>query len=168
MSHQKDSSTETNVSDQQAEDLEDVEKLKKQVEEYLNGWKRAKADYLNQKKEFEKREKETIQFANAALISELLPIYSNLKLALNHKPQGKAGDWAKGVEQIYKQWKTFFSQLGIKEIETVGKKFDPTLHEAVSKEKKEGKESEVIFEEVGAGYTLHEKILQAAKVKVVE
>lgn len=146
----------------------ELEKFKEKAEEYLNGWKRAKADYLNQKKEFEKREMETIQYANAALIAELLPIYSNLKLALSHKPEDKTGDWAKGIEQIYQQWKTFFSQIGIKEIETVGKKYDPALHEAVSKEKKEGKESGIIFEEVGAGYMLHDKTLQAAKVKVVE
>ncbi|MFC1687612.1 nucleotide exchange factor GrpE [Patescibacteria group bacterium] len=149
-------------------DASELDKSKKQAEEYLNGWKRAKADYLNQKKEFEKREKETIQFANAALIAELLPIYSNLKLALNHKPEDKTGDWAKGIGQIYEQWKKFFLQIGIKEIETIGKKFDPAFHEAVTKEKKEGEESGIIFEEVGAGYTLHDKTLQPAKVKVVE
>ena len=58
--------------------------------------------------------------------------------------------------------------IGIEEIKTVGEKFNPELHHAVSKEKVEGKESGTILEEVGAGYKMHDKVIEPAKVKVAE
>ena len=149
---------------------EELNLCKKKMDEYLNGWKRAKADYINQKKEFAKREKEMVQFANAALILEILPIYDNFKLAWQHIPEEhkKKDEWLKGIEQIKKQFSTLLKNLGIEEIKTVGQKFDPKIHEAVGKEKVEGKESETIIEEVKGGYRLYDKVLEPAKVKVAE
>jgi molecular chaperone GrpE len=65
----------------------ELELAQKKEQEHLDGWKRAKADYLNLKKETEKRQIEIIQFANAALVAELLPIFDHFKLALQHTPQ---------------------------------------------------------------------------------
>ncbi len=150
-------------------EVKELEVLKKKAEEYLNGWKRAKADYINLKKESEKKEKETVQFANAALILQLLPIYDNFKLAWRHIPaEHKKDEWVVGIEQIKKQLTDLLENLGIKEIKTVGEKFDPEVHEAVAKEKKEGVKSGVITEEVKAGYTLFDKVMEPAKVKVAE
>ncbi|MFH1235358.1 MAG: nucleotide exchange factor GrpE [Parcubacteria group bacterium] len=146
-----------------------IEILKKQAEEYLDGWKRAKADYLNQKKEFEKREKEIVQFANAGLIIELLPIYNHLKLALKHKPAHQdTADWVKGIEHIAQELKAFFSQMGIEEIPTEGEKFDHDKHEAVAHEKREGVEHDVIIEEIEPGYMMLGKTIHPAKVKVAQ
>lgn len=148
----------------------ELEIAKQRMEEYLNGWKRAKADYINLKKEKDKREREMIQFANAALILEILPIYDNFKLAWRHMPQEhkKNDEWLKGIEQIKKQFSELLTNVGIKEIKTVGEKFDPAIHEAVAKEKKEDVESEIVFEEVKGGYKLYDKVLEPAKVKVAE
>ncbi len=148
---------------------DELVKAKKIAEEYLNGWKRAKADYLNLKKDSAKREQEIVQFANAALIIELLPIYNHLKLALKHAPQEqKSHQWMKGIEHIATEFKTLLSNINIHEIETAGKTFDPELHEAVAKEKIEGKEHGEILEEIQPGYIYHGKTLQAAKVKIAE
>ncbi|HCJ52818.1 MAG: nucleotide exchange factor GrpE [Candidatus Kerfeldbacteria bacterium RIFCSPLOWO2_01_FULL_48_11] len=147
----------------------EIEKLQKQAEEYLDGWKRAKADYLNQKKEFEKREKEVVQFANAGLIIELIPIYNHLKLALKHKPAHQdTAHWVKGIEHIAQELKTFFSQMGIEEIPTKGQKFNTDQHEAVAHEKREGIEHDVIIEEVEPGYMMLGKTIHPAKVKVAQ
>ena len=147
----------------------ELEIIKKKADEYLNGWQRAKADYLNLKKENEKNKVETIQFANAALIAELLPVFENFKIACNHLPKEQTdSDWAVGFTHIKKQFTDFLDQLGIKEIKTVGEKFDPSLHEAVAHEENEDFESDIIFEEVKAGYTLHGKIVNPAKVKVAK
>jgi molecular chaperone GrpE len=62
----------------------------------------------------------------------------------------------------------FLKQLGIEEIKTVGEKFNPEFHEAASHEEKEGFETDTIFEEVKAGYTLHGKVIYPAKVKVAK
>ena len=149
--------------------ISELAALAKKAEEYLNGWKRAKADYQNFKKETEKRQAEIIQFANAALLAELLPIYNNFKLAGQHiSADQKDLEWVKGFDHIQKQFTAFFGQLGLTEIKTVGEKFDPDWHEAVVHEAKEGFGPDIIFEEVSPGYKLHGKLLQAAKVKVAK
>lgn len=170
---------ETNQSDDQ-NDLSDdnqpdqsenseLTNLEKKANEYLDGWRRAKADYLNLKKETEKRQAEIIQFSNAALLAELIPIYNNFKLAWQHVPvdQQKEG-WVIGFEHIKNQMTDFLKNLGIEEIKTVGEKFNPDIHEALIHEAQEGFESDVVFAEVTPGYTLHGKVLQPAKVKVAK
>ncbi len=147
----------------------ELDLAQKKSEEYLNGWKRAKADYLNFKKDTEKRQVEIVQFANAALIFELLPIFENFKLAWKHVPEAeRKQEWVKGFLHLKNQWQSFFENLGIKEIKTVGEKFDPNFHEAVAHEKKEGFAPDIIFEEVKPGYTLHGKVINPAKVKVAK
>lgn len=165
------------MNDDKKGNVEDIKKLKdelelakKKIDDYLNGWKRAKADYINFKRETEKREIEMIKFANAAMILEILPIYNNFKLAWRHIPEEhrKNDEWLKGIEQIKNQFATFLKNLGIEEIKTVGERFNPEFHHAVSKEKAEGRESGTILEEVGAGYKMHDKVIEPAKVKVAE
>ena len=143
--------------------------LKKKTEEYLDGWKRAKADYLNFKKETEKRQTEIIQFANAALIIELLPVVDHFKLACAHIPENqKDADWVKGFIHVKNQLTDFLKNLGIEEIKTVGEKFDPSFHEAVESVTSDQAASGLVTEEVKPGYTLQGKLLQPAKVKVAK
>lgn len=148
----------------------ELDLAKKKMDEYLNGWKRAKADYINFKREMEKREIELIQFANASLILEILPIYDNFKLAWKHIPEEhkKNDEWLKGIEHIKNQFQALLKNIGIEEIKTVGEKFDPNFHEAVAKEKAEGKEVGIILEEIKSGYKMHDKVIEHAKVKVAE
>lgn len=157
--------------------ISELDTAEKKMQEYLDGWKRAKADYLNLKKETEQRYQDLIKFANASLILEFLPVLDNFKLAVCHIPaEEKNADWVIGIMHIKKQMEDIFKNLGIEEIKTVGEKFNPVLHEAVGKEEKdeegkEGKEEEdkkgdVIVKEVRAGYTSHGKVIQAAKVIV--
>lgn len=153
----------------QKKDAAELEKLAAKADEYLNGWKRAKADYLNFKKETEKHQTEIIQFANAAFIAELIPIYNNFKLALGHASKDqKDSDWFKGVEHIKKQFENFFKQLGIEEIRTVGEKFDPEYHEAVESVESKKEKSNIILEQITVGYTLHGKVINPAKVRVAK
>lgn len=164
---------------------QDKESLKKELAEtkareaeYLNGWKRAKADYINLQKEKEKERKEIVEFANAALIAELLPVYSNLKKAVAHidtlintnntNVSTNIKNWAEGVKLIKRQWSDIFKVVGIEEIKTVGEKFNPEFHEAVKKSeepKEEGKE-DIIVEEVEPGYMFKGKVIYPAKVAI--
>lgn len=143
--------------------------LQKQAEDNLAGWQRAQADYANLKKETEKRGREIFEIANAAFMAEVLPVYNHFKLALNHIPEEQKNlDWIKGICQIQKQFQDFLKKYGIKEIQTVGEKFDSNFHEALVHEEKQGFEPETVFEEVMPGYTLGDKVLNPAKVKVAK
>lgn len=145
------------------------DKWQERAEEYLNGWKRAKADYINLKKETDKKLTESVQYANAALIIQMLPVNDHFKLAMDHIPdEEKEKDWVKGIIHIRKEFQDLLQQFGIEEIPTVGENFNPELHEAVTKEKAEGVESDKIIKEVQPGYKLFNKVLQHAKVVVAE
>jgi molecular chaperone GrpE len=153
---------------QQDNNNEEIEKLKIQCDEYLNGWKRAKADYLNLKKETDEKQKSFFMMAKAGLIMEVLPIYDNLKKALQALPEEQNNSWTEGIKQIKKQFETFLKQYEIEEIKTVGEKFNPEFHEAVSREKKEGVESDMIISELSSGYLMKGLVLVPAKVVVSE
>jgi len=144
----------------------DLELLEKKNQEYLDGWKRAKADYLNLKRESERKYQDLIKYANAGLILDILPVLDNLKLAIKHIPEDeKSLDWVKGIMHIKKQLEDVLKNLGIEEIKTVGEKFNPEFHEAVDNDKKAGKEG-IITKEAGPGYMMQGKVIQAAKVVV--
>jgi len=143
----------------------DLAAAKAQAEEYLAGWKRAKADLINFQKEQEKKQRDIIEFASASFILEILPIYESLKQALLHADKGSQ-DMATGIRQIKKQFDDLLKRLGIEEIKTIGEKFNPDFHEAVGKRKEEDKEEGIILEEVKTGFLINGKVLEAAKVVV--
>jgi len=160
-------------------------KCKEQAEEYLNGWKRAKADLINYKKDIEKRQQVLRQFLVADTILELLPIHDNFKRAMEHinnvtmkqcnnedNESGKSINnpktWFEGIKHIKSQLDKFLKDRGVEEIKTVGEKFNPELHEAIDKRKVEGVEPDIILEESSAGYTIDGKVIVPAKVVVAE
>jgi molecular chaperone GrpE len=145
----------------------EIAKLQAQCDEYLNGWKRAKADYQNLKKETEEKQKVIFDFASANLLMEILPVYDNLKKALKLLPEQDNG-WAEGIKQIKKQFESLLKDQGVEEIKTINEKFNPEFHEALSKEKKEGIETDTIIAEVSSGYLMKGKVLVPAKVIVAE
>lgn len=148
---------------------EELSQEQARAAELLAGWQRAKADYANLKKEEGKRLEETVVWANAALLAEILPVYNHFKVALKHiSEEQKKEAWVQGVMLIQKQFIDFLDKYGIGEIKTVGEKFDPNTHEAVVHEAKDGFEPDLIFEEVSPGYLLNDKVLIPAKVKVAK
>jgi len=112
-----------------------ITELEKKRDEYLNGWKRAQADYQNLVKEFEGRRNDYVRFANANLIIELLPILDNFKAAFNQIPEvEKNSPWVTGFQYIKKQLEDFLTREGVETIKTVGEPFDHVLHEIVDEE----------------------------------
>lgn len=148
-----------------------IDELQERCEDYLNGWRRAQADYRNLEHEMEKKRAEWVKMANADLIMEVLPIYDNLKLALKHIPEKhRKSDWVIGVEHIKNQFAKFLEDNGVEEIKTQGEEFNSDIHEAVKNHDAEsnqrGTGNNIIKKEVKAGYKLNGKVLYAAKVIV--
>jgi molecular chaperone GrpE len=147
----------------------EIEKRKKQAEEYLDGWKRAKADLINYKKRQEEISGEFVKFANEDLILELLPILDNFTLAAKHLPKNlENSDWIKGIFQIKSQIENLLTARGIEEIKSKGEKFNPEFHEAIEEIKSSGKEQGIIIEELQKGYKLNGKVIRAARVKIAK
>lgn len=142
----------------------------KQAEEYLNGWKRERADFENYKKDETKRLEEFAKFANEGLILELISLADEADIALKLMPEDvktNHPDWVKGVEEIRRKFNEFLEANGVSRIKTVGEEFNPSLHEAVETISTDGR-SGMIVEEVKAGYTLHGKVIRPARVKISE
>lgn len=141
-----------------------LEELQQQCQEYLAGWQRAKADYANLKKESESKQKEIVSFVKTGLVVELIPILDNLQKAMTHVPADQQEqNWVKGIFHIKKQIEDLLLEHGLEKIKTVGEKFDPNLHEAISS--KEGAEG-MVLEEISSGYQLDGKTVVPAKVIV--
>lgn len=157
------------------------EGLKAKCDEYLAGWQRARADYQNLQKETERRIAEIIQYSNEAFICELLPTIDHFTYAFKGvPPKERSKAWVKGIEHIQTNVIKTLESHGVQRIPTVGQPFNPELHESVEEVSAEGDKkndtigesgtstSGTIAEEVAAGFTLHGKVIQHAKVKVIK
>ena len=156
------------------------EELEKKNKEYLEGWKRERADFLNYKKDEMERIDALIKYAKEGQILKMLPILDNFALAEKNIPEElKKDEHVKGILQISKQIKEFLKAQGVDEIKTApfgvpqGKvaervMFDPNFMESVGEvEIKDAKPGEVV-EEVQKGYTIGGRVLRVAKVKIVK
>ncbi len=147
--------------------INELEQTKVQAQEYLAGWQRAKADYQNLKRETETRGLEMVRYANNELIKELLPLVDYFKHALKAVPPEQKGlPWVEGIGHIQSKLEQVLAYNGVKEMDVVGEKFDPTLHEAVGEVDAKDTESGIIVEEVRTGFRLHDKVIQVARVRV--
>ncbi len=157
------------------EELNELEELKKKCEEYLAGWKRERADFLNYKKEETERIGCFAKYANKELILKILPILDNIYLAEKELPEEvKNNKWTEGFLQIKTQLLDFLQKEGVEEIKTIGEKFDPNLMEVVEEIETENSghrvsaDSGAVVEEIQRGYTIHGKVIRPAKVKIAK
>jgi molecular chaperone GrpE len=137
--------------------------------EYLCGWKRERAEFFNYKKRVEREQAQGGQNAFANAIRRYLDIADDLERALkskNRPTEGNAAVWADGIDLILRKMITAFDTDGVKLIDTDGKFFDPNMHEAISHEDSPDHESGQIIEVVQPGYTLGEKVIRPARVRV--
>ena len=149
---------------------EELEQLKQERDEYLAGWKRAKADLVNYKKEEAERMQRVIEYAEHELLMKIFPILDNLERAAKLIPEKeKDNQIYKGFLQIAGQWREFLKNRGIEEVEAEGKAFDPEIHEAVGEvDSTDGIDSGIVAEEMEKGYVVQGKLLRPAKVKVTK
>lgn len=148
-------------------EVNELEVASQQAAEYLAGWQRAKADYANLKRETESKLVELTRYANEEFIRELLPLVDYFKQALLAVPKEEASSsWVEGIRHIQTRLLEVLAYHGVKEMDVLGEKFNPELHEAV--EQVESGNSGFITEEVRTGFYLHDKVLQPARVKVAK
>lgn len=154
------------MNEQEIEKLQkELEECKKQSEEYLAGWKRAKADYLNFKKENEEASAELKSWMAKIFLMPLLNIMDSFDKAFAAIPENLKNDaWASGIAGIKKQLEDYLKMQKVEAMVAVGEKFDPLKHEAI--ESVDGGESGKIAEEVQKGYLIDGEVLRPAKVKV--
>lgn len=145
---------------------EEFKKCQAERDEYLNGWKRAKADFINYQKDETKRLEEVLKFANWDLVKELIIVLDSFDLAI--AALEKESKTEKGIYMIRIQLEDVLKKRGLERIVvSAGQKFDPALHEAVG-EVESDKPSGTIVEEVEKGYLLNGRVIRPARVKLAK
>jgi len=149
---------------------EKIEKITKERDDYLNGWKRERAEFINYKKDEAKRLEALTRFANEKLIRELIPILDSFDLArqslLTNASNKETEKYLKGIYLIQGQLEELLEGEGVKIIGKVGERFDPAFHEAVKEVK--GSPPGIVKEVIGRGYILNGKVIRPARVTVTK
>ena len=148
------------------EELKVEKKSKEQIEleETTDRLKRVMAEFENYKKRSSKERDILYNSLVADIVSKFLPVVDNLEKAVENKCKDE--NFKQGIELILKQIKEISKNLGVEEIETVGKTFDPEVHEAVSSVVDENLGEKEIKEEFRKGYKIGLKVIRHAMVVV--
>ena|SRR3989344_2319020 len=142
----------------------DISECEKQRDEYLNGWKRAKADLINYKKDEEARFREFAKLVHEGFLDELLPVLDSFELGLKGIPETDAG--YRGLLIIKTQFEEILKRHGLERLTAIpGEQFNPSLHEA-SSEIESPHPPGAIAKEIRSGYFLRGKVIRPAQVAV--
>ena len=140
---------------------EELSVCRKEKQEYMDGWQRAKADYVNALKRFGDENKASELRGKVRTIEELLPAYDALERAKEH------GEIPEGFQAIAKQLESAFASLGLIAIGEVGEHFDPTIHEALGQDHADSAETDdAITAVLEKGWKIGDTIIRPAKVRV--
>ena len=140
--------------------------LQQQVADLTDALQRERADATNIRRRHDEQIAGLRNVVKANVVRDLLPVIDNFERALKHVPKElEHNDYIKGVQGVVKQFEKTLADVGVERIKTVGEVFDPTYHEAVAMEEGDGP-TEVVSEELQAGYTIGDEVIRHAMVKV--
>lgn len=160
----KEQKEESKENDEQTKLKDTILLQKEQLEEQEDRLKRLMAEFDNFKKRSSKEREGLYNSLVSDIFSSLLPVIDNLEKAVEAKTEDEA--YKQGVELVLKQFKDVLAANGVQEIETVGKSFDPELHEAVASVTDETLGEKVIKEEYRKGYKIGSKVIRHSMVVV--
>lgn len=156
-----DDETEEKAEDKIAKMREELKSCRQEKQEYMDGWQRAKADYVNLLKRIEADAKTSELRGKVGTVETLLPAFDALERAKEH------GDVPEGFMGIAKQLESAFASLGLEEVGKIGEKFNPAVHDAIGQDAAESLETDdtvtVVLEK---GWKIGDDVIRPAKVRV--
>lgn len=153
-----------NKADEIIELKKQIESQKVQLEENEDRLKRVAAEFDNYKKRNIKERDGMYNSLVSDIVSNFLPVIDNLEKAVT--AETKDEEYKKGIELVLKQFKDVLNSKGVIEIETIGKTFDPELHEAVSSVQDDTKGEKEIVQEYRKGYKIGDRVIRHSMVVV--
>lgn len=158
-------SKETNATEAKAES--EIAGLKKELAELEDRFLRKAAEFDNYKKRTLRQFDEVVHSAENRIFSDVLGIVDNFQRALNQEEnQADFESFKEGMRMIYEQFKKFLGDHSVRQIETVGRHFDPNLHEAVMQVESDEHPEGVVATELAGGYMKGDRVIRHAKVGV--
>ncbi len=160
--------TETEAVAEVVEGAESIEALKEALNQKNEALLRTVAEYQNYRKRVEKEKQDIMKYANDKIMKDLITVHDNFERAIGamDKENEALTSVVSGVEMIKKSFDDILDRYGVKEIDAEGQPFNPEHHHAVMTEDKEGVEGSTVLEVFQKGYTLHERVIRPAMVKV--
>jgi molecular chaperone GrpE len=170
---------EENINDSEGQTIENediiadlkelLDRSEKEKKDYLNGWQRERADFINYKNKEAERIKELLFSEKEDYFLKILPIIDNFNLAEESIEKDKKQDQnIKGLLMIKNQLEAVLKDQGFEELDRLNKKFNPAWDEVVETVTDSKIETQTIIEVVQKGYCFKNKLLRPAKVKIVE
>jgi molecular chaperone GrpE len=144
-----------------------IEALQEQLDEANDRVLRAQAELENFRKRARRDMDEQRQYANLALVTDLLPAFDNLDRALEAAERNEnATGLLEGVKMVAVQIQSILQQYNCRRVTAVEGEFDPNVHEAIGQEPSENIPPGVITREVRVGYQLHDRVIRPSQVMV--
>ena len=167
------SEIEKDQTDQTVDEIENLrsllEKEQEQAQANLDTALRAQAEMENLRKRTTRDIENAHKYALDKFVNELIPVVDSLELGLSAAMESENGkDLLEGMELTLKMMTAALEKFGVKQIFPEGEKFNPELHEAVSMQPVEGKESGTVISVMQKGYELNGRLVRAAMVMVAK
>lgn len=154
--------------DKNKKEIEDLQNKIKELEEKVLA---SKAELINYRKRKDEEVSYMLKYANEDMVKDLLPTIDNFERAIKLDDENLEDELSKflaGFKMIYCHLVKTLEEAGVKAIDGNNKAFDPTYHEAVITESREGTPPGMVLEVLQKGYLLKDKVIRAAMVKVSE
>ena len=152
-----------------ASQLEELDDLRKKVDDFSDGWQRERAEFANYRKRITRDQDTEKQNSKLAILRKYLDIHDDLELAIKNMPDHVKSDaWVNGIMLIYQKLGNLLNGEGMQPIPAENCAFDPAFHEAISSEEDEGFESGKIIEVVQKGYMIGDRVIRPARVRVAK
>jgi molecular chaperone GrpE len=142
----------------------EVDKLKAERDALLDRLARQQAEFDNARKRAVREQAEFREFAAADVLRGLLPVLDSFERAL--KAGGDGSEFRSGVELIYRQLQDALAKAGVQSIVSVGRPFDPKVHEAIEMVDTDEAPDHHVLEELQRGYKYKDRLLRPAMVRV--
>jgi len=150
---------------------EDLKICRKEKEEYLTGWQRAKADYVNLQRELDLARINVSILAKEKMVEKLIPALDSFEMAFSNKEHWETLDkeWRMGITSIHSQLIKGLEDSGIVKIDEEDVPFDPNIHQSISIVHTDDESKDHTIEKVlQVGYKIGDRIIRPAKVIIYE
>lgn len=149
----------------------DLKACKKEKEEYLTGWQKERADFVNYRKQEDERKANFSEAIRERILMRFLTVMDSFNVAFANKEAWEKVDenWRKGVEYIYTQMNSIFEEFNIKPVGEIGESFDLNIHQSIEVVKTDKKEDDhKVAEVIQKGYKLGDRVIRPARVNIFE
>lgn len=150
---------------------EKVKELEAKIQSLEEKSLREKAELINFRRRKEEETSRMLKYANEDIVKELLPIIDNFERAIDMDDDNLEDEVSKflaGFKMIYCNFNNTLEKYGVTEIKAMNAEFDPTIHQAVMTEHRDGVEAGMVIEVLQKGYQLKDKVIRPSMVKVSE